>query len=289
MANKKFNQYDEDELYQLWHQDEASDKNPNIAQRGSMWRVIARSTQGRVIWRVAMAAAVALFVTCGIAFWWAQPKDTAAAVNLLSVKTSEASKTVLLPDSSTVILGVHSSIEYPASFEKTDRRQVLLVGEALFKVKHTGQGFVVTAAGVETEVLGTVFKVKASTAFSTQEVALYEGKVRVGETGKSSNILKPGDRWLLESKTGKTAIQHAQANILDVQLTFRNTSVDEAIEQIAALYHVKIVNSLPQEVPEISGTFYYSSAQQSLEELAFPFGLIINKINENTYEVTKSE
>lgn len=288
MANKNIDQYDDDNLHHLWDADQSTNRNPTEAQKKNMWRGINRATKTRGLrWSRLVAASITLFIALGLAMWLYQSKNNIFSSDLLIVTAGNASKTILLPDSSTVILSDHSSLQYPKSFSNRDSRRVMLSGEAVFNIKHTGRGFIVESGKVETKVLGTIFKVTARKELLTQQVALYEGKVRVGKTGAEGSLLKPGDLWVFDSRTDRNEVRENKASRMDLHLTFDNTPLTEAIEQIQTLYQIEVVNKLSplSEIPKISGTFYYSTAQQSLEELAFPFGLTINKVKEQRYEI----
>ena len=70
------------------------------------------------------------------------------------------SKTVLLPDQSTVRLNAGSFFTYDAA-TWDDARTVELHGEAFFDVKKNGVPFTVTTSNSRVQVLGTTFNVRA--------------------------------------------------------------------------------------------------------------------------------
>ncbi|GHE28599.1 FecR family protein [Sphingobacterium griseoflavum] len=290
MKKKKLDQYEEEELRFLWEEEPTADDTLTDKGKQLIWGAIKRATQVSFLrWNALVAASVAVFIALGVAYWRYGQQDSGKMNNLLTVRSGDASKTVMLPDSSTVILSQHSTLRYPESFYGLDRRHVSLAGEAVFRVKHTGQEFVVVSGNVETEVLGTVFKVTARKESAKRQVALYEGKVNVRKRKGQGSLLKPGDLWLFDTATNEVEVRSNSAKRLDLYLTFNNTPLTDAIAQIETLYQIQIVNKLPDSaaIPDISGKFYYSTAQQSLDELAFPFGLTVNQVNEKTYELSK--
>ncbi|MFQ5771306.1 MAG: FecR family protein, partial [bacterium] len=98
---------------------------------------------------------------------------------------------VSLPDNSEVNLNAESSIKYPPkSWAK--QREVILTGEAFFKVAEVGTPFSVRSGFVVTSVLGTSFNVRARGI--QVEVACVTGKVSVKSLQKAYEpvILSPG-------------------------------------------------------------------------------------------------
>ena len=96
------------------------------------------------------------------------------------VSTPAATTTlVTLSDGTRVMLNANSTLEYPASFDDAEVREVRLKGEAHFEVtKNPHRPFVVKAGEMQTQVLGTIFDVKAYRK-DAPKVTLMEGKVKV--------------------------------------------------------------------------------------------------------------
>lgn len=107
----------------------------------------------------------------------------------------------MLPDGSKVWLNAESSLTYPEKFSDT-LRLIQLKGEAFFEVaKNPQKPFVVEAAGISTQALGTAFNVNAYPEESTTRIALLEGKVQVQERkGHQTAILSPGEELLAAKK-----------------------------------------------------------------------------------------
>lgn len=105
--------------------------------------------------------------------------------------------TIALADGSRVWLNAGSSLTYPVVFNGK-KRSVQLKGEGYFEVaKNAGQQFVVTARGVQTEVLGTHFNINAYEEEADTKITLLEGAVQVqlpGAAQKGPHILKPGEQ-----------------------------------------------------------------------------------------------
>jgi ferric-dicitrate binding protein FerR (iron transport regulator) len=93
--------------------------------------------------------------------------------------TAQVSKTLLLEDSSKVVLAAHSEVIYAAVF-KQQKRIVFLKGSARFFVKKDKtRPFTVFAGGLSTTALGTSFDVIAPEKSGETVVKLFTGKVVV--------------------------------------------------------------------------------------------------------------
>lgn len=108
---------------------------------------------------------------------------------------------VILPDGSEVWLNAESTIEFPAAFTGKER-QVMLKGEAYFKVAHNEKApFIVNSDKMSIRVLGTEFNFK-SYAAETPHVSLIHGSVEVlrSDNKQPETRLKPGqDAWCDEN------------------------------------------------------------------------------------------
>jgi transmembrane sensor len=140
-------------------------------------------------WLVVFAAAAILLLSIN---WFLRPelqknstvyqKLTAHSKAKLIEKTNQSDKPqyIILPDCSTIVLHPKSSISYAMDFEKGDKREVYLSGEAFFHVeKKMDKPFYVYANELITKVLGTSFLIKAFDNDKEVEVAVKSGKVSV--------------------------------------------------------------------------------------------------------------
>lgn len=104
---------------------------------------------------------------------------------------------VVLPDGTEAYLYASSKLTYPSSFVG-DTRDVVLEGEAYFKVTHdASHPFIIHTAGAETRVLGTELNVRAYHG-EPLHVALVTG---VAEVTKNGNVcrLQPGEGVILRN------------------------------------------------------------------------------------------
>ena len=115
------------------------------------------------------------------------------------VSTPAATTTlVTLSDGTRVMLNANSMLEYPASFDDAEVREVRLKGEAHFEVtKNPHRPFVVKAGEMQTQVLGTIFDVKAYRK-DAPKVTLMEGKVKVSNADTEIEM-RPGQTATLQA------------------------------------------------------------------------------------------
>ncbi|WP_018626965.1 FecR family protein [Niabella aurantiaca] len=105
-------------------------------------------------------------------------KTGAASGETVSSRTGEH-KTIVLPDSTKVILNAGSRLLVSKTFGSRDRN-VYLTGEALFTVAHNKElPFIVHVAKYKIRAVGTRFNVKAYTNDRYSETSLLEGKVQI--------------------------------------------------------------------------------------------------------------
>ncbi|MCF2443008.1 FecR family protein [Dyadobacter sp. CY345] len=138
---------------------------------------------------LSIASAAMLILLLG---WLIKPADNdksityeeliSSAESPLNEKTNNSSKPLsfTLPDSSTVVLQPMSCISYCEDFEKNNKREIYLSGEAFFDVtKNPDRPFFVYSNELITKVLGTSFIVKAFDCEKQVEVEVKTGKVSV--------------------------------------------------------------------------------------------------------------
>ncbi|QDH79759.1 DUF4974 domain-containing protein [Echinicola soli] len=179
-----------------------------------------------------------------------------------------------LPDGSTVMLNVASSIQYPEKFGK-DRREVSVTGEAFFKVvADPGRPFHVNTENLVTEVLGTQFNVHAYPSEQSQ-VDVFEGKVKVYSRANSSQkeLLKVNqaasfnDQGKLHKHPANLKMAAAwreRMNYMD------NTSLDELGKLIERWYGHK-VTFIPHSLGDctLSGKLKMGELELLLNQIKF--------------------
>ena len=158
------------------------------------------------------------------------------------VSTPAATTTlVTLSDGTRVMLNANSTLEYPASFDDAEVREVRLKGEAHFEVtKNPHRPFVVKAGEMQTQVLGTIFDVKAYRK-DAQKVTLMQGKVKVSNADTEVEM-RPGQTATLQ--TDKIVVSKASPSVsdwLEGDFDMDQVTLAEAMSDIGAWYNKTVV------------------------------------------------
>ena len=158
------------------------------------------------------------------------------------VSTPAATTTlVTLSDGTRVMLNANSTLEYPASFDDAEVREVRLKGEAHFEVtKNPHRPFVVKAGEMQTQVLGTIFDVKAYRK-DAPKVTLMEGKVKVSNADTEVEM-HPGQTATLQSD--KIVVSRASSSVsdwLEGDFDMDQVTLAEAMSDIGAWYNKTVV------------------------------------------------
>jgi ferric-dicitrate binding protein FerR (iron transport regulator) len=152
--------------------------------------------------------------------------------------------TLQLADGTIVTLNAGSSLKYPVSF--TDSiRQVFLVGEAYFDVRHDGKPFVVSCDDIDVRVLGTSFNISTYPDDPDVKTTLVKGKVRI----TTSESLDPAseDKLLLPSDQAIFNKNNASIDIIQVNTSqftswiqgkfeFKNSDLDQVMKRLSRWY-----------------------------------------------------
>ena len=158
------------------------------------------------------------------------------------VSTPAATTTlVTLSDGTKVMLNANSTLEYPASFDDAETREVRLKGEAHFEVtKNPHRPFVVKAGEMQTQVLGTIFDVKAYRK-DAPKVTLMEGKVKVSNADTEVEM-RPGQSATLQSdKIVVSKASPSASDWLEGDFDMDQVTLAEAMSDIGAWYNKTVV------------------------------------------------
>lgn len=172
------------------------------------------------IMRLAAASMIGIMAICGYFYLSNKQQITTSALvansNLLIQKHINNTKetiTVVLQDSSTILIEPKSAIAYYSPF--IEKRHIQLTGKATFKVaKNAAKPFTVYANGTSTTALGTVFSIDA---FNNKvAVQLLEGKVVVKDVGTkiafADTYLKPGELCFVNNLSRTYAVSRFKIN-----------------------------------------------------------------------------
>ena len=158
------------------------------------------------------------------------------------VSTPAATTTlVTLSDGTKVRLNANSTLEYPVSFSDTEVREVHLKGEAHFEVtKNPHRPFVVKAGEMQTQVLGTIFDVKAYRK-DAPKVTLMQGKVKVSNADTEVEM-RPGQTATLQSdKIVVSKASPSASDWLEGDFDMDQVTLAEAMSDIGAWYNKTVV------------------------------------------------
>lgn len=170
--------------------------------------------------------------------------NQAISTNLISTPRGGQYE-VTLPDGTKVWLNAASSLKYPSSFAKNERK-VELQGEAYFEVaKDKNRPFRVATKQQTVEVLGTHFNISAYNDEAQVKTTLLEGAVNVS-SGTNSLKLKPGQQALLNLADAKL---HLNPNVdVDKEMAwkndlfaFDNDDLKTIMRQISRWYDLDVV------------------------------------------------
>jgi len=165
------------------------------------------------------------------------------AYNTLTTTRGEQSQ-VRLPDGSLVFLNSESSLKYPTSFSRQDKRAVFLSGEGYFEVsKDKAHPFEVSTDDQKVQVLGTHFNINAYGNNSATRTTLLEGSVRVENlAAKKSQILTPGQ----QSRVINSTMDIASVNLDEVTawkdgvFMYDGESLENIMKDISRWYNVEV-------------------------------------------------
>ena len=220
-------------------------------------------------WLAAVAAVAVLLLLVRLAWPPASP-DWQLAEN----GPGQAPKAVTLPDGSQVYLNQNSRLRYPAAFA-AESRQLALSGEALFEVSRPGQPFIVETDYSRTEVLGTVFGLRAYPGEDSVRLQVTEGRVRFSsQTGQATAIFEAGEAGRLDQTGNLGRIAAPDPNALAWQtrrLRFEARPLRQVLPQLARTYQLDL-GPMPAEGMDCQLTIVWQDAPldevlQDLEEL----------------------
>ena len=182
------------------------------------------------------------------------------------VSTPAATTTlVTLSDGTKVMLNANSTLEYPASFDDAEVREVRLKGEAHFEVtKNPHRPFVVKAGEMQTQVLGTIFDVKAYRK-DAPKVTLMQGKVKVSNADTEVEM-RPGQTATLQAdKIVVSKASSSASDWLEGDFDMDQVTLAEAMSDIGAWYNKTVV--FPSQANMDKLIHFRFSRRASLQEI----------------------
>lgn len=183
-----------------------------------------------------------------------------------------------LHDSSTMYLNSGSRVEYAGYF--TDKREILLAGEAYFEVKKNPEmPFIVRAGELTATALGTSFNVSSFEDDGTITVSLTSGKIQIDYRDNPENrlILMPGEQVVLNQNTGDLTKKTFDIEEITAwtrnKLVFKNASLAKVVKELERWYGVTITiengHSGAGEHWNYSGEFTNESLRNVLNGISY--------------------
>ncbi|TKC65426.1 DUF4974 domain-containing protein [Pedobacter hiemivivus] len=162
-----------------------------------------------------------------------------------TLTTTRGEQTQLrLPDGTLVFLNAESSLKYPTSFGKSNKRQVSLTGEGYFEVaKDKSHPFIVKTKDQSVEVLGTHFNIDSYTQGLGFKTTLLEGAVKIIPRIGKPKILKPNQQAITSSIGIEIKEIDAEYEVAwkDGFFMFNNESLENIMDKLSRWYNVKVV------------------------------------------------
>lgn len=234
----------------------------------------------------AIAAGLIVLIIAGITI---APYLTSPPVEFVTVQTTDAAKTIYLPDQTQVNLNKGSLLKYPAVFSDSER-QVSLEGEAFFEVSHNpAKPFTVETTNGLITVLGTTFNVRSYANEQVDLVQVATGKVQVvSKLNKEKVLLTAGNQASL-NKVEKTLskVKAASPNNLywhSQKLVFNDTPIEEVMAMIEKIYAVGITIENPNLTKcRFSSTFRAAKIESVLATIETVLDVTLVENGNNNY------
>ena len=196
-------------------------------------------------------------------------------------------KTLVLPDTSEVILNSASLLSYNKKTWK-DKRDLELDGEAFFKVSK-GQKFTVNTDVGSVEVLGTQFNVKERGNYF--EVQCYEGLVGVTYNNTQVKLTKGKTFRIINGIIENVEdFNILEPSWLQFESSFVEVPLSHVIEELEIQYDIEILLENVDTDQLFTGTFTHKDKNIALQSVTIPLKLSykIDKQTVTFYEYGKN-
>lgn len=223
-------------------------------------------------------------------------KSSKTGMNQLVIPFGKSSE-ILLADGTRVFLNAGSRLFFPETFIG-DTREVYLVGEAFFDVKHDQEHpFIVHLNDLRIKVLGTRFNVSAYQIDNVVETVLEEGKVCIRRNNASlfekEVELFPNQLASFDKATMETNVKSVDTDDYTLWtkgvMKFESTDLCRIIKKMERFYNIRFQFSDPLLGGlRISGKLDLKEDKDEIcERIAHAASVNIVKRNENLYEIIK--
>lgn len=186
------------------------------------------------------AAGIMLFISAGTLAYIKYGTGTATTSQLAIYEYYTGAndrKTIMLPDSSVVMLNENSHLTVNKDFDAS-HRQVSITGEAFFDIQHdVAHPFLVNTAQYTIRVLGTTFNVRSYPGKDSTETTLLTGKIEITRPadGKTQPVvvLQPNQKFILENNITGIQGQPDIAVALNTGKVVRPVVIDTTTHHLA--------------------------------------------------------
>lgn len=168
-------------------------------------------------------------------------------------------KRLLLPDSTEIWLNSATKVGFFMPFGEGAKREITLIeGEAFFEVKpDSARPFIVHAAGIHTEVLGTSFTVKSFAELDELSVSVSTGRVQVTDRNRQVlGVLRPGQEVIYNKVTDQRIIRSFDAESRDAWMTGTTYLSEVSFKELALVFRRIYGVQLAAGDPRVEGQRY---------------------------------
>lgn len=197
------------------------------------------------LWQKIAAILLLPLLVATIYLWMNNNHEVTSSGQLHAVTSLPGTRSkVNLPDGSEVWLNSGSTLTYPLTFSKKERR-TMLEGEAYFIVDaNPDRPFYISVNGLEVMVTGTELNVNGYPDDSLQQVVLTSGSATVTAVGGKSIQLEPDQCFSINKFTGQTSVFTTDAVLYgkwtEGILAFRDETLENVFKRIGRTFNVNI-------------------------------------------------
>jgi len=250
---------------------EFGSKTENIKTPGSTFQNL-KNLIGRLIQPHYRPAVYSFATVLILAVGFILLRDQFLSTGLQEIVTFNKQKMqITLSDGSQIHLNCGSSIRFHKDFSDTVR-QVILLGEAFFRVSHDERPFVVITENASTRVLGTQFNVHARN--TRTRVIVQEGRVKLSSIQETYGnvILSKGQMSQVAGNVSPDPpedvnVEHLLGWLKD-RLVFEKTPLGEILDELERYYDISVKSMDPElDQKTITATFEDESIETVLASL----------------------
>lgn len=240
-------------------------------------------------WQQIQRIAAILLIPLAVAYCISYFKTDVPSTQWVEIRTQPGTTaTLVLPDSSVVVLNSESVLRYPTLFTGNERK-VSLEGEGYFSVaKDPEKQFILHTPGEgEIRVYGTEFNVEAYPTDPLIKTTLVSGQVSFTFNGRSEEtLLSPGQKATYDpgKKTVTVAETFVEGAIAwkDGKLIFRDTPFDEITDRLSKQYGVDfIIRKKELRDYTFTGAFEHQPLARILEHFTLSSKIRFKSLEEN--------